>query len=127
VLQPPPPRSPIWPNGIVPTFTDISVAIARTQPEYDGEEEVREMLAEDRAGRPRSLETDRIDQQVADNREQERDQSAGDGNAGVQHPLEDLIDYIFLGDVASQRIADPLDVAFESLHLRALIIDFRPS
>jgi phospholipase D1/2 len=45
VLQPPPPQLPIWPNGIVPTFTDISVPIARTQPEYDGEEEVREMLA----------------------------------------------------------------------------------
>jgi phospholipase D1/2 len=44
-LEPPPPRPPIWPNGIVPTFTDIDVAIARTQPEYDGEEEVREIEA----------------------------------------------------------------------------------
>lgn len=43
VLAPPPPRSPIWPNGIVPTFTDIDVAIARTHPEYDGEAEVREI------------------------------------------------------------------------------------
>jgi phospholipase D1/2 len=44
-LEPPPPRSPIWPSGIVPTFTGIDVAIARTQPEYDGEEEVREIEA----------------------------------------------------------------------------------
>lgn len=44
-LEPPSPRSPIWPNGIVPTFTGIDVAIARTQPEYDGEEEVREIEA----------------------------------------------------------------------------------
>lgn len=45
LLQPSPPRPPIWPNGIVPIFTDIRVAIARTQPEYDGEEEVREIEA----------------------------------------------------------------------------------
>ena len=75
----------------------------------------------------RLLQPDRIDQQVADDGEQERDQRAGDGNAGVHHPLEDLIDDILLGDVAGQRIADALDVAFESLHFRALIIDFRPS
>jgi phospholipase D1/2 len=44
-LEPSPPRPPIWPHGIVPTFTGIDVAIARTQPEYDGEEEVREIEA----------------------------------------------------------------------------------
>ena len=59
--------------------------------------------------------------------QQQRDQGAGDGNAGVHHPLEDLMDHMFLGDMTGQRIADALDVAFESLHFRALIIDFRPS
>jgi phospholipase D1/2 len=44
-LEPSPPRPPIWPHGIVPTFMGIDVAIARTQPEYDGEEEVREIEA----------------------------------------------------------------------------------
>jgi hypothetical protein len=68
-----------------------------------------------------------VGQQPADDGEQQRDQGAGDGNAGVHHPLEDLIDDILLGDMADQRIADPLDVAFESLQFRALIIDFRPS
>lgn len=44
-LDPPPPRSPIWPDGISPTFTGIEVAIARTQPEHDGERAVNEIEA----------------------------------------------------------------------------------
>jgi hypothetical protein len=52
-------------------------------------------------------------QQIADDREQERDQRAGDGNAGVHHPLEDFINYVLLGDVAGQRIADALDVVLD--------------
>jgi hypothetical protein len=59
------------------------------------------------------MQRDRIDQQIADDREQERDQRAGDGNAGVHHPLEDLIHDILLGDMAGQRIADALDVALD--------------
>ncbi len=44
-LDLPPPRSPIWPGGISPTFTGIEVAIARTQPELDGEKAVNEIEA----------------------------------------------------------------------------------
>src|SRR6266511_1130951 len=39
-----------------------------------------------------SVQADRMDEQVADNREQQRDQRPGDGDAGVQRPLEDLVD-----------------------------------
>ncbi|MFL6933917.1 MAG: VTT domain-containing protein [Xanthobacteraceae bacterium] len=31
-----------WPDSVVPDFTDVDVGIARTQPRYDGQEEVRE-------------------------------------------------------------------------------------
>ncbi|HSP25629.1 MAG TPA: phospholipase D-like domain-containing protein [Saliniramus sp.] len=42
-LVPPPRRSPIWPEGITPTFTDLDVAIARTQPKQDEEAAVHEI------------------------------------------------------------------------------------
>jgi hypothetical protein len=77
--------------------------------------------------RTRSVQSDRIDQQIADDREQKRDQRAGDGNTRVHHPLEYFVHDILRGDMTGQRIADPLDIAFESLQFRALIIDFRPS
>jgi phospholipase D1/2 len=32
-----------WPASVTPDFTDIDVAVARTQPRYDGQEEVREV------------------------------------------------------------------------------------
>jgi uncharacterized membrane protein YdjX (TVP38/TMEM64 family) len=35
-------RGEAWPDSAVPDFTDVDVAIARTQPRYDGQEEVRE-------------------------------------------------------------------------------------
>ena len=31
-----------WPDSVLPDFTDVDVGIARTQPRYDGQEEVRE-------------------------------------------------------------------------------------
>lgn len=34
-----------WPQEVVPDFTDVEVGIARTQPEYDGQKEVREVQA----------------------------------------------------------------------------------
>jgi len=32
-----------WPDSIAPDFTDVDVAVARTQPRYDGQDEVREV------------------------------------------------------------------------------------
>lgn len=34
-----------WPDGVRPTFEDVDVAIARTIPEYEGQEETREIEA----------------------------------------------------------------------------------
>jgi hypothetical protein len=59
------------------------------------------------------VQADRIDQQVADDREENGDQRTRDGDAGVHHPLEDLLDHIFFGDVAGQRVADLLDVLLD--------------
>ena len=41
----PPPARPdgCWPESLSPAFTDIDVAISRSQPEYDGQEEVLEI------------------------------------------------------------------------------------
>jgi hypothetical protein len=72
-----------------------------------------------------SMQPNRIDEQIANNREQARDQCAGDGNAGVHHPLEDLINYVLLGDVAGQRIADALDVVLDGGELGLLVVDHR--
>lgn len=47
-----------------------------------------------------SVETERIDEQIADDRQQDGDQRAGDGDAGIQRPLEDLEQQVLLGDVA---------------------------
>ena len=44
-LTPPPPTSPIWPNGLEPHLRDVDVAIARTLPEYGDQGEVREVEA----------------------------------------------------------------------------------
>ncbi len=55
----------------------------------------------------------RIDQQVTDNRKQKRDQRTGDDDAGVHHPLEDLIDHILLGDMTGQCVANQLNVGLD--------------
>jgi phospholipase D1/2 len=44
-LDRPPPRPPIWPEGISPTFTGIDVAIARTRPEHGEAAAVHEIEA----------------------------------------------------------------------------------
>jgi hypothetical protein len=41
--------------------------------------------------RPHSLQPNRMDKQVSDDREPQRDQRAGDGNAGVHRQLENLV------------------------------------
>ena len=41
-----PPSSPVpdlWPDGVAPHFSDVSLGIARTEPAFDGGEEVREV------------------------------------------------------------------------------------
>ena len=43
-----------------------------------------------------SVQADRIDEQVADDREQQRDQRAGNGDTGVHHPLEYFVDHRLL-------------------------------
>lgn len=43
--SPPPSNKDCWPEGLKPTFEGVKVAIARTQPAYDGEPEVREIEA----------------------------------------------------------------------------------
>lgn len=42
-LEPPPRLDAVWPEGIEPEFRNLDVAIARTQPRHDGQEEVREI------------------------------------------------------------------------------------
>ena len=42
-LEPPPPLSPVWPEDVKPTFTDVKVAVARTIPEYGEAEQVSEI------------------------------------------------------------------------------------
>lgn len=41
--KPPPPLDPIWPDGLVPTFENIDVAVARTMPAHGEQREVREI------------------------------------------------------------------------------------
>ena len=67
-----------------------------------------------------SVQTDRLDQQVADDREQQRDQRPGDGDAGVHHPLEYFVDHVLLSDVAGERVADQLDVLLDRGELAPL-------
>lgn len=43
-IAPPPPREgTCWPEGLAVGFTDVDVAISRSQPDYDGQEEVLEI------------------------------------------------------------------------------------
>jgi len=42
VLEPCPPQEPIWPEGIAPDLTNVTLGIARTEPEWRGHPEVRE-------------------------------------------------------------------------------------
>lgn len=45
-LEPPPPSiSGFWPKGLKPTFTDIDVAVSRTQPKQEGEAGIHEIEA----------------------------------------------------------------------------------
>ena len=44
-VRPPPPSIPPWPPTVTPDFTDVDVAIARTEPEWDGRPGVREIEA----------------------------------------------------------------------------------
>ena len=44
-LRPPPLDEDPWPNSLAPTLTDVDVAIARTEPEYRGRPEIREIEA----------------------------------------------------------------------------------
>lgn len=45
-LEPPrAPASDLWPKGVEPHFTDVTVGIARTEPPYEGEEGVHEIEA----------------------------------------------------------------------------------
>ena len=44
-LAPPEPLGDPWPEGVRPTFEDVDVAIARTIPAYEDQEEVREIQA----------------------------------------------------------------------------------
>ena len=57
----------------------------------------------------RLLQPNRIDEQVANDRKQKRDQRAGDGNTCVHHLLEYFVHDILLGDMTGQRIADARD------------------
>lgn len=70
-----------------------------------------------------SLQPNGMHEQVADDREQERDQRASDGNAGVHHPLEYFVRDILLGDIARQRTADALDVAVDDGELGLLLLE----
>lgn len=45
VLEPPRAAHAIWPEGLRPLFRDVEVAIARTQPAYEGQAEIREIEA----------------------------------------------------------------------------------
>ena len=42
---PAPPAADVWPQSVVPDFTDVEVGIARTEPQCNGQEEVREVEA----------------------------------------------------------------------------------
>jgi phospholipase D1/2 len=44
-LDPPEPLGHPWPEGVRPTFENVDVAIARTIPDHEGQEEVREIEA----------------------------------------------------------------------------------
>ena len=44
-LEPPPPVSPLWPEGLDPSIQDVDVAISRTAPEYAGRKGVHEIEA----------------------------------------------------------------------------------
>jgi phospholipase D1/2 len=44
-VRPPPPSVAPWPPTVMPDFEDVDVAIARTEPEWDGRPEVREIEA----------------------------------------------------------------------------------
>src|SRR5687768_3634112 len=44
-LAPPAPEGDPWPDGVRPTFENVDVAIARTLPEYEDQQEVREIEA----------------------------------------------------------------------------------
>jgi phospholipase D1/2 len=44
-LAPPPAVPPVWPDDLPPTLEDVSVAIARTAPEYGGRKGVYEIEA----------------------------------------------------------------------------------
>ena len=73
-----------------------------------------------------SVQTDRLDEQVADDREQQRDQRPGDGDAGVHHPLEYFVDHVLLGDVTGERVADQLDVVLDRSEFALLVGYHRP-
>jgi phosphatidylserine/phosphatidylglycerophosphate/cardiolipin synthase-like enzyme len=42
-MRPPHPTSHCWPDHLEPTFQDVDIAIARTEPQMDDQEEVREI------------------------------------------------------------------------------------
>jgi len=44
-LPPPPPGIDLWPKGLAPQFRDVAVAVARTEPAFDGRAGVREVEA----------------------------------------------------------------------------------
>ena len=44
-IEPPPPGQVRWPEGLHAEFRDVDVAIARTEPRYDGQPEVHEIEA----------------------------------------------------------------------------------
>ena len=44
-IEPPPPGQVRWPKGLRAEFHDVDVAIARTEPQYDGQREVHEIEA----------------------------------------------------------------------------------
>jgi phospholipase D1/2 len=45
MLQGPSEPHDIWPEGLVPTFSDVEVGISRSQPEHEGQAEAREIEA----------------------------------------------------------------------------------
>jgi phospholipase D1/2 len=44
-VTPPPPGIDLWPKALVPQFRDVAVAIARTEPPFEGRQGVREVEA----------------------------------------------------------------------------------
>ena len=67
-----------------------------------------------------------IDEKITDDREQERDQRAGDDDTRVHHPLEDFVDDVLLGDVTGERVADQLDVGLDGGQFGTLLMNHRP-